>query len=250
MPSAYDYYDYPAYWKGREYEHLSEVFALKKFLSRIPSLKTTLDIGAGFGRLTPYYCFRAKKTILSDPSAKHLGQARRKLKHKKNIEYLQAGIETVSEKIRPSSIDLVILIRVLHHIKDIDLAFKTINKLLKKNGFLILEFANKKHLKAVISEFIKGNVTFPLDIFPKDLMEKRKKKFLPFKNFHPDIIVHKLLGHGFKIIEKRSVSNIRSPILKRLFPLQSLISLEEKLQKPLSSINFGPSIFILAQKRI
>ena len=58
---------------------------------------------------------------------------------------------------------------------DSEKAFETISRLLKKRGYLILEFANKQHLKATISEFIKGNFTFALDIFPKDLRSKRAK---------------------------------------------------------------------------
>ena len=32
MPAAYDKYDYPSYWIGRDYEHGSEVIAIEGFL--------------------------------------------------------------------------------------------------------------------------------------------------------------------------------------------------------------------------
>ena len=147
--------------------------------------------------------------------------------------------------------DLIVCVRVFHHIKDIEGAIEIMCNLLKNRGYLILEFANKKHFKATVSEFFKGNLTFPLDIFPKDLRSKKsiRDAALPFLNYHPEVIKHKLIECDFDILEVRSVSNIRSPRLKSLLPLDTLISIEKKLQIPFGFINFGPSIFLLAQKR-
>lgn len=247
MAAAYDTYDYPSYWEGRDYEHQSELIALNAFLLKIPKIKVVLEIGSGFGRLTPSYIFRAKKVILTDPSARLLKLARSRFSLKK-VKFIQSRLETIRKKIRKGSVDLVILIRVLHHIEDIDEAFYQINRMLTKNGFFVLEFANKKHLKAMLSEIFKGNLTFSHDIFPKDLISKRRKKYLPFKNYHPDFIKEKLIENGFKIIEVRSVSNIRSTRAKKILPLEFLLILEEVLQKVLSFFYFGPSIFILAKK--
>lgn len=249
MPAAYDTYDYPSYWIGREYEHEAEILALKDLLSKIPKIKTILEVGAGFGRLTPTYVYRANRVILSDPSAKLLGLARESLKEKK-LEFIQAKIENLPEKIRANYLDLIIIVRVLHHLEDLDKVFSVSQRLLKKNGFLLLEFANKKHSKAILTEFFKGNFTFPFNIFPKDIKSEnsQREKTLPFVNYHPDVIKEKLAACGFKILEKRSVSNIRSPFIKKIIPTPTLILLEKYLQKPLAYVNFGPSIFLLATK--
>lgn len=250
MAAAYDTYDYPSYWIGREYEHHSELIAIKAFLDKIAKVKVILEAGVGFGRLAPDYVYRAKKTILVDPSAKLLKLAKESLP-KDNIQFIQSKIENLPGKIRARSVDLIILVRVLHHLEDPDDAFEVINKLLKSRGYFILEFANKCHFKARCCEFLRGNFTFPLDIFPKDMRSKKNKsvKTLPFLNFHPDIMGKKLKDGGFEIIEKRSVSNIRSPFLKKFFPVSLFLSLEKYLQRPLSLIHFGPSVFILAQKK-
>lgn len=249
MPAAYDKYDYQSYWDNRKYEHESEVAVVKDLLSKIPNIEKILDIGGGYGRLTPTYLYRAKKIILSDPSAKLLKSARQRLPNKK-IQFLQSRIENIPDKVRAGSIDLVIMVRVLHHIVDLDMAFGVINKVLKPNGYFILEFANKGHGKSTIHEFLKGNFTFPLDIFSVDVRsEKSKKKnMIPFFNFHPDFIANKLKNYDLEINEKRSVSNIRSPFIKKYIPTSTLVSIEKLLQKPLSYLNFGPSIFILAKK--
>jgi len=251
MSAHYDTYDYPSYWEGREYEHDSEVMAIKAFLDKIPKIKTILEIGTGYGRLTSSYSFRAKKIILSDPSAKLLKIAREKNALNPKIEYLHTSLENLPTKIRSSSIDLAIMVRVIHHIEDLNQALKIVSKLVRKGGYFILEFANKRHVKATFKEFFKGNLTFPLDIFSKDIssIKSKKKNALPFINYHPDTIIQALKNSDFEVISKRSVSNIRSPRIKKLLPLTTLLSFEKILQEPLSYLSFGPSIFILAKKR-
>lgn len=250
MPAAYDTYNYEGYWEGREYEHQSEVIALKAFLHKIPEISKIVEIGAGFGRLTPFYSFRAKRIILTDPSARLLSVAKESLEEK-NIKFVQSKIENLPGKIKSGTTDLAIMIRVLHHLTDLDEVFSIVNKLLKNRGHFILEFANKRHFKASMKELIKGNITYTLDIFPKDIRSKKsiKKGVLPFINYHPDIVSEKLKENGFEIKDCLSVSNIRSTFLKRRLPLNFLLSLEEYSQKPLSYFNFGPSMFILAQKK-
>lgn len=250
MAAAYDTYDYPSYWEGREYEHASEVIAIKAFLAKINEIGTVLEIGAGYGRLAGTYIYRAQKVILSDPSAKLLKIARETYKDQKNVRYIQSSMENLAQKIRKNSIDLVIMVRVIHHLGDAAEVIAQVNRLLKNNGYFILEFANKAHFKANIKEFFKGNITFPLDIFPKEIKGRRtRKNTLPFLNYHPDIIKNKLEENGFEIIEKRSVSNIRSTFIKQHVGTQTLITISRFLQIPLSYINFGPSIFILARKK-
>lgn len=249
MSAHYDTYDYPSYWKGRDYENESEIAAIKTLLNKIPRIKTVLDIGGGYGRLIPTYSFRAKKIILSDPSAKLLSVAKNNLKDNK-IEYVQSLIENLPDKIKSKSVNLAIMVRVVHHLEKPKKAFNIVHKLLKPGGYFIVEFANKSHGKAVIKELAKGNFTFSHDIFPQDIRSQRNinKKTIPFINYHPDEITRSLKESGFNVIEKLSVSNIRSTKLKSLISLKNLLSLEKVLQKPLSYINFGPSIFLLARK--
>lgn len=250
MAAAYDTYDYPSYWEGREYEHISEEIALKAFLDKIPKIKTICELGAGFGRLTPIYSYRAKKIILCDPSAKLLKVARENLKNKK-YNFIHSKIENINKKLKSGYIDLAIVVRVFHHIKNLEEAVLSVSKLLTSNGYFILEFANKCHGKAAFHEFFRGNLTFLHDIFPKEVRSTSRKKGekIPFNNYHPYQIKTLLKENGFNIIEIRSVSNVRNQTIKKLIPQETLLSIESALQRPLSYLNFGPSIFILAQKK-
>jgi len=135
----YDQYDYRRYWQGREYEHEAEALALKKLFAQIPlkEKKTLLDIGAGFGRITPLYADKFSSCLLVEPAEKLINQAKKNLKYQ-NLKFKQGQVENLdlSEKF-----DVILFIRVAHHLKNIDLALKNINHHLKSDGYLILEFA-------------------------------------------------------------------------------------------------------------
>lgn len=251
MSAAYDTFDYPGYWIGREYEHKSEIIALKAFLQKIKKIKRILEVGAGYGRLMPSYAFRAKNIMLTDPSAKTLKIAREAFGYKKNIKYIHSSLEKLPSKVRSNSIDLVIMVRVIHHIKDIDMAFRVIHRMIIPNGYFIFEFANKKHIKARVKALLKGNYSYLKDITTNDIRSKKsiRKGTLPFLNYHPNKIKEVLDNYGFEVIEERSVSNIRSTFLKRVFSTELLVYIEGLLQRLFSYIDFGPSIFVLAKKR-
>ena len=252
MPAAYDNYDYPSYWDSRDYEHGSEMLAIKTLLESIPKAKKAIEIGGGFGRLVSSYSFRVKKILLTDPSAKLLSHARKENQNSKKIDFLQSRLENITEKTKSRNFDLAVMVRVLHHIKDVDAAFKIVHRLLSKNGYFILEYANKRHIKATMRHLLCGNITYPMEIHPVDISSKKslKQKNLPFINYHPDQMIQKLESSGFEIVKTLSVSNIRSTFLKRMFPLKFLLDIEKLLQKPLSRVKLGPSIFVLAKKRI
>jgi ubiquinone/menaquinone biosynthesis C-methylase UbiE len=250
MAAAYDTYDYLSYWLGRGYEHNSEVAAVRELLKSIKKVNSVLEVGAGFGRLVNSYSFRAKKVIITDPSSKLLKIARDRFRDKKKYRFIHSSLENLGQRLRAGSVDLIVVVRVIHHLKNLDEAILNLSRLLKNKGYLILEYPNKRNLKAVLKEFFQGNFTFPIDISSKDLRSKKslKRKDLPFFNYHPDRIEKLLTDHNFKIIEKRSVSNLRSGPLKKILSTDTLISLEKVLQKPLALFSFGPSIFLLVRK--
>src|SRR3989344_2643637 len=111
MPAAYDNYDYPSYWKHRNYEHQSEFIAIRELLHKIPSISKSIEIGAGFGRLVPSYLFRVKKALLTDPSAKLISLSMKKYLKSKKVDFLQSKLENLKNKKRSGSFDLSIMVR-------------------------------------------------------------------------------------------------------------------------------------------
>jgi len=250
MSAAYDSYNYQSYWKGRDYEHESEVFAIESFLKKIPREIDIIDIGCGFGRLAPLYLGKANSVLLADSSKKCLSEAKDSFGGDPRIKFLLTNAQNLPNKIGGRKFDLALVVRVVHHVEDLDSIISSANKVLKKNGYLILEFANKLHIKAVINNFIKGNLTFPLEILPTDKRTKKNKKkaCIPFLNFHPDYVKKVLEQNKFKILEKRSVSNVRSKSVKKYLPHFVMTAFERTVQKSFAKLYFGPSMFVLARK--
>lgn len=250
MSAAYDNYNYPKYWDKRDYEHESELIALKRFFDQIEKRKHIIDIGCGFGRLTSFYAKYTDKITLADPSKSLLRYAKENIQDTDNkINFIHSNVKSLPSKTK-HDYDTAIMVRVMHHIEDPNEGIEVVSKLLKKDGYFIVEFANKLHGKAMLKNILRGNFTFPLEIFSIDRRSKKnqKKDVIAFVNHHPDLIIQTLHKNGFEIIDQLSVSNLRFGVIKRYVPLRLILKMENILQKRFSRLNFGPSIFILAKK--
>lgn len=244
----YDSYDYLSYWQGRDYEDNCERIALEKFFKKITVKKSIIDIGGGFGRLVSVYSPLFEKCLVLDPAEKNLIVGKEKTKNFVNVSFVQGLLPNLS--INDSSFSVALLIRVSHHLPDLLPSFREINRILEKDGFFILEVANKIHFLARARAISHGNFSFAKDLSP---LERRsevniKEGSIAFANHHPKKIIADLKETGFLVKDILSVSNFRSPIIKKIIPEKILLPLEKVLHKPLSKSFFGPSIFILAQK--
>jgi len=246
----YDSYNYAQFWEKRNYEDQAEKIALKKLFQKIPSSKRNLiiDIGGGFGRLGEIYAPEFKKCFLVDPSEKLLNLAKKKLKNFKNIEFKKGSGEKLPFK--ENSFDVALIIRVIHHFQNPEKFFKETSRILKPQGFLILEFANKIHFLACLRAWSRGNLKFTKQLESIDQRSPKSiaTETIPFLNHHPKFVINLLNKNGFEVISILSVSNFRHHFLKKVIPLPMLLFLESKIQKIAASFYFGPSIFILAKK--
>lgn len=247
----YDTYNYNAYWDERNYEHFSEEIALKRILSKIKKTDRIAEVGCGFGRLTSIYAPMARETLLIEPSKKLLEEAKHQNGKFKNIKYIQGGIEDLLTKVEKESLDVVLLVRVMHHLKDPLEALSILSSRVKPGGHIILEFANKIHGKALVKNFFKGNFTYPMDLSPIDRRcnDNQKSSVIPFYNYHPDTISQAAKKLKLKTRLTLSVSNVRSEFLKKKLPFGVLLEMEKRLQMPMARIYFGPSIFLLLEKK-
>lgn len=248
MAVPYDSYNYPQFWHGREYEDKAEKICLKKLLAKIPQKNSIIDIGGGFGRLAEIYAQEFEKCLLIDPSEKLLNLAKKNLKNFKNIKFQTGTGENLP--VEDASFDVALMVRVVHHLPNPEKAFQEASRVLKPQGFLILEFANKIHFLARLRSWLMADFGFTSNL---ESVDQRSAKSIasgtiPFLNHHPEFIKQNLEKSGFKVISSLSVSNFRHPILKKIIPLILLLFLESKIQRLTSKCYFGPSIFILAQK--
>jgi ubiquinone/menaquinone biosynthesis C-methylase UbiE len=244
MRTQYNSYNYPHYWQKRKYEHLAETIALKRLFAKVSRKNNLLDVGGGFGRLAEIYAPLFNNCLLIDPSEKLLKIAKKRLKKYKNIKVEKGGFPKLP--VADSQIDCVLIVRVVHHLPQLEKAVIEIQRVLKPGGYLILEFANKIHGKSIIRVLLGRKPNYLLSHLPENISHSRE---IPFFNYHPTHIRSLLLANGFREIKTLSISNFRNPIFKKLIPLNLLLFLESILQPILSFFNFGPSIFILAQKK-
>ncbi len=246
MAAHYDdpSYSYEKYWTDRRYEHDSEVTAIQKFLDR-KSFKISADIGGGFGRLTSLLAQYSQKTLLIEPSKKQrLLTANHLAKHTK-IAVLPGSIERTG--LTEGSLDLALVVRVMHHLPDPKKAFLELNRIIKPGGYLVLEFANSLNFKSRLHSLWTGQSILPSPIERRSNSNIRKQT-IPFVNHHPETVLKALRSHNFEPVEILSVSNFRFVFFKRYIPKKLLLTLESVFQKTLSSLYFGPSIFILAKR--
>jgi len=232
-------YDYLKYWEGREYENDSEFMALKKLLPKSFSEdKRVVDVGGGFGRFLPILKEKYGSITVFDYSSKLLELAKKRGSEiGVNLKIIEGDINHISG-IFNENYDCVIMIRVSHHLDNLEEVLKQIKEILNEDGIFILEIANKIHFKSVVKNFFKGNFKF-FDKKPVNVATKS----VTFLNYHPKYVEDIFDKLGYKVEKKLSVSNFRHPFFKKIFPIKILLFKENLMQEIGAFINFGPSIF-------
>lgn len=240
-----DNYNYLDYWQGRDYEHAAEEMAIKRLLNG-KHFREAVDIGGGYGRLCLLLQHYADKVTLAEPSKQQLDIAKDFLKDHPEIE--QKLMQADDLKFKDGSKDLITMIRVMHHLPDPSTEFAELSRVLSKDGILILEMANYAHGRNRMKHALKLQ---KLPIEPVDIRSeenRNKKDEIPFVNHNPRTVVKQLAHAGLKVERVLSVSNLRSPMLKKVVPQSVMLSVETFLQPALAKTYFGPSIFFLVKK--
>jgi len=230
------------FWQNevdRSYENSTEHNLLKELFKYYKGV-SLIDIGAGFGRLTPTYKDLFKKISLLDYSSLLLDKAKKKFEKDTNIEYIKANCYQMP--IADNTFNIALSFRLMHHIEHVPDFLREVYRILKPGGILILEFANKKNFLEIARSFLGKSDKEPFSLAPYQYEDK------VYYNFHPDYILQKASEEGFIVCRKYSISNFRHQIFKKVFPLKVLLLLEKYLRNLLSFLNFGPSIVIVLKK--
>ena len=237
-PQTCDYTDsiyQEEFWEkgNREYEDQSEDIAFKKLLPE--SGKRMLEIGAGAGRNTPRYK-GYEKIYLFDYTLTQIQQAKQRLGESDRLVYAAADVYHLPYN--DNVFDGATMIRVIHHLSEIDPAMAEIQRVMEKDSTFILEFANKRNIKAIL-RWMTGKQKW--NPFTKEQVEFVE---LNFDN-HPAAIKETLTNHGFTIERALSVSNLRIGALKsNPNNLKWMLKAEDKMQDLFSGIKLSPSVFL------
>ena len=138
------HHNYRKYWEGREYEHAAEEVAIKKLL-RGKHVKTAVDVGGGYGRLCLLLENYADKVVLAEPSKQQLDLAKDFLKDHPEID--RKLMQADDLQFADNSIDLLTMIRVMHHLPDPTKELEEITRVLMPDGMAIVEVANYVHMR-------------------------------------------------------------------------------------------------------
>ncbi len=212
------------YFDSAGQQHLSEVYFSKTFKAVSDKLiATALDVGCGTGYLSYEFADRGVKVIALDSSKEMIRHAKH-YRHHPNINYVHGDfLEFVSE---PA--DLVICVGdTLNYISpdDLDKAFLQFSKLVKENGYLVLDYTRQLAYEQ-LDVFQTGEVrtmsmdektvhmrcgysrvhkiaTMTITIEPENVRE------IHHLYAHPDIAYSRLMReHGFKKISSENYNPI------------------------------------------
>lgn len=237
-------HNYLHYWEGRDYENSAEVIAIKRLLKGM-RFGHAVDIGGGYGRLCVLLSEYADKVTLAEPSQQQLDIAAEFLKDYPQID--RKLVQADSIPFKDKSVDLYTMIRVMHHLPDPSKEFSEIHRTLADDGYFILEIANYAHGVNRLKHLAKGKKlpTEPVDIRSAN---KRGEDVIAFVNHNPKTVIKQLAHANLKVEKILSVSNLRSPGLKKVVPRGVMLSIEKLLQPTLAKSFFGPSTFLLVRK--
>ena len=237
-------HNYLKYWRGREYEHAAEEIAIRKLL-RGQHFKTAVDVGGGYGRLCVLLENYADKVTLAEPSRQQLDIAKDFLKGHPEVD--RKLMQADDLKFADGSIDLLTMVRVMHHLPDPSAEFGEIARVLSSDGIAIIEVANYLHMRNRLRHIARRE---RMPVKPVDIRSEANKKAgeIPFVNHNPYTVMRQLEHAGLRAEAVLSVSNLRSVRLKQLLPREVMLGAERALQRPLAMVYFGPSIFFLVRK--
>lgn len=231
----YEDYDYQARFWGRgerEYEDAVEAIALRRLL---PSTgRRLLEVGAGAGRNTPRYV-GFQSVVLMDYSRAQLSQAKACLGASRCYVYVVA--DAYDLPFAPGVFDTATMIRTLHHMARPELVLRQVRHALTTGGIFILEYPNKRNLKAILRWLVRRQSWNPFDRHPVE--------FAPLHfDFHPAAIRSWLDQAGFAVRRQLSVSHFRLSFLKRWVPLRLLVALDALAQLSGDGFQLTPSVFV------
>ena len=234
----YNGYDYEEYWRehNRAYEDEADRMAIRKLLPK--KMQNFADIGGGYGRLADEYINRAKTVTIFDYSKTELAQAKKKYGDK--IQTKAGDIYKLPFK--DGELDGMLMVRVTHHLKDLEAAMKEFYRVLAPKGVFVIEVANKKTLPKMVRYWFKKSDVNPFDLKPSNQKETN------MINYHPKYVEELFEKTGFKVEKVLSVSNFRSTTLKKIFGAKNLIKFEKSAQEKLAKIRFAPSIYYRLKK--
>ncbi|MCP4416300.1 MAG: class I SAM-dependent methyltransferase [Chloroflexi bacterium] len=222
------------FWEGqgRNYEDQVERIALRRLMP--PTGGTLIEIGAGFGRLADEY-LGYEKVVLFDYSRSLLREAQTHLGNDPRFIYVAGNWYQMP--FVAGLFDTMVQIRTLHHAADVPALLQQLARIARPNGRYILEFANKKNIKAILRYAMRRQEWSPFDLNPVEFVE------LNF-DFHPRWLRAQLETAAFQPGRMLTVSHYRYGPIKKAVPTGLLVWLDGLAQWTGNWWQLSPSVFV------
>lgn len=216
--------------KGREFEDLTERYALRRLLPATGN--TLIEVGAGFGRLADLYT-QFEKIILVDYSVSLLREAKKQFGNDPRYHFVAANVYHLP--FASHLADVIVMIRVAHHLEAVDVALEEIHRVLRGGRTFIMEFANKRNAKSIARYLFRRQHWNPFDPSPYE--------FVPLNfDFHPDWMRYQIEAAGFETMDELAISNFRLPAIKKRISPDLLARLDNAIAGPGAVLKLSPSI--------
>ncbi len=224
------------FWAARDYEDRCDRLAIRALLP--PVGERLIEVGAGYGRLADEYR-GYREIVLLDASEAHVEAARWQFQGDSRVRVEQG--DAYALPFADEAFDAVVCVRVVHHLEHPAAVFAEFERVLRPDGVLVLEFANKRNLKAILNYAARRQSWSPYTTDPHE--------YLPLHfNRHPSEVRRLLRRAGLRVEAARAVSLFRLPTLRDRVPARWLAAAERPLQAPLGSVAPGPSLYLRARK--
>ena len=224
------------FWEGqgREYEDAVERIALRRLLP--PQGGRIAEIGAGFGRLADLY-LGYDQIVLFDYSRTLLADAVRKWGHDQRFVFVAGNLYQMP--LADRTLDALVMVRVMHHLADVPAALGRLQPLLHRHSAAVLEYANKRNLKAILRWLMRRQPWSPFDPTPLEFVAMNF-------DFHPGWMAAKLNDAGLRVEKRYGASHFRLRTLKRGLPAHTLARLDSYLFGIGGRFPLAPSVFVRA----
>ena len=218
--------------QGRQYEDAAERRAIQRMLPANGG--RIAEIGAGFGRLADLYT-GYEQIILFDYSRSLLQEAARERGHDPRFIFVAGNLYTLP--LASHILDSLVMVRVMHHLADVPVALHQLRRVLHCHSVGVIEFANKRNLKALARWVTRRQSWSPLTETPVEFVK------LNF-DFHPAWMARQMQAAGLHISRRYAVSHFRLGALKTHVAAEALASLDSRIFAAGGTFPLAPSVFL------
>jgi SAM-dependent methyltransferase len=197
-------YDYQTYWRDRDYERWAEDRVLRRLVRELGRPRWLVDFGGGFGRNAVHYRRLARQYVIVDYSTTNLANAARGLAA--DVAEGRAFLVRSDLNRLPfvdGAFDAGIVVRVLHHLPDLDGALAEMGRTIDDTW--VLDVPIKHHVLALVRAATKRRLAAARDASPVATGVTDQ----PFWNFNLTAVRATLRAHGWDTSLAASVNNLR-----------------------------------------